>query len=537
MKQIKIYFTAILFLLTYALNSLAAEEKTQEITLPTLSVLDCNSVTPLLPPNSEEDLKFYLLPNPKPGKSCFATMSGYEQTNQIATIGDIIKAACKDPQGIAGIAIVCAYNLTKTDIAPVKINVPYNTKPLEINLTAAEAEYAQVSLTINSSVNSIQKFQICYAPATVANFVSNLDCESSESDLEKTEWPKMILVNSTSVTIDKLTNDEEYVFKARAISANSDKEKIKELSKWSQPITATPEDSQYFSDQYDKHGPIQLDGCSQIKNSSSLFPLLGLLVLFLFSLRRKKSCIGLGKILFSLVILTASSSQAHLGQISIGFNGTPYFPNLDGNNEIGTPAAPYSCDFGNKKNPSGPILPLIGFDLNVHLTDAFGSLQLGGGIAYSYVAGHTLSDSHTCNSESGSPQSLHFFQVKIPQLTYILDNWVELVPIAPYVRGGLIMAGYANTPFSRPPDHPNKPINITFGWEAAAGFLFLLDVFAPQTASTARSLGVYDHTFLKFEVAYAPINNFGRGGLDLSSAWPNKDLPITLNFGLVVELP
>ena len=67
--------------------------------------------------------------------------------------------------------------------------------------------------------------------------------------------------------------------------------------------------------------------------------------------------------------------------------------------------------------------------------------------------------------------------------------------------------------------------------------MFLLDVFEPKSAGQARGMGTFNHTYLKAEVAYAPLNNFGRGGPDLSSAWPNKNLPLMLNFGLVLEFP
>ncbi|MDA0712609.1 MAG: hypothetical protein O2897_01305, partial [bacterium] len=269
--------------------------------------------------------------------TCPATAANTANKKEVKLLGNFIidipinfmldESACQPSGTKNSYPFICIYDDEKWLGI---INYTYDTRPISVTLASTTAEYAQVSLTITSSSAQIQNFQICYAPSSTINFDSNLDCESSESDLEKTEWPKMMLVNSTSVTIDKLTNDEEYVFKGRAISVDDKKQFTAAISNWSKPINATPEDSQYFSDLYNEGAPIELDGCNQIKNTPSLFPLFGLLALLLISFRRRKTIVLPGKFLLVAILLVSSNSHAHLGQINLGFTGSPYLPNFNG---------------------------------------------------------------------------------------------------------------------------------------------------------------------------------------------------------------
>ncbi len=181
---------------------------------------------------------------------------------------------------------------------------------------------------------------------------------------------------------------------------------------------------------------------------------------------------------------------------------------------------------------------MFGLDFDFHLLDDFGSLTLGFGVSYAKASGVARNDD---NAPLKIPVGLHLIHVR-PQLTYIFDPYIETVPLAPYVRVGVVGATYiftyqgqldrkglSNTP-------PQSPAGIRFGAEVAFGLQFMLDVLEPELAQQARGLGVYDHTYLKAEIAYMPINNFGQPGINLSPQFFGAStLPIVTTFGLVIE--
>ena len=63
----------------------------------------------------------------------------------------------------------------------------------------------------------------------------------------------------------------------------------------------------------------------------------------------------------------------------------------------------------------------------------------------------------------------------------------------------------------------NKGSGGKWGWGATGGLAFMLDVLQPRFARDFDSdLGV-NHSYLFAEYTYADVNNFGAGGLNLSS--------------------
>ncbi|MEI6790263.1 MAG: hypothetical protein WCK42_03680, partial [Myxococcaceae bacterium] len=167
----------------------------------------------------------------------------------------------------------------------------------------------------------------------------------------------------------------------------------------------------------------------------------------------------------------------------------------------------------------------------------FGSLQVGMGVAYTYEGGAALkavNGQPTCE-QTGDSAALHMLHFK-PQITYILDNWVDEFPLAPYIRAGIVGVGYLFTyQGGLDKEGKAKPVGVVFGWEAAAGLMFMLDFLQPSVTESARANGAYDHIFLKAEAAYMPINNFYQNGLNFSPAWPTPNFPLMLTFGLVFE--
>ena len=449
--------------------------------------------------------------------------------------------ACATAGSISKNTYLCLYNDKK--IAG-RIDYSYDTTPVKVTLSASSGEFEQVTLSINDGGKNINNYQICYGklsptetntyPLTSiseADFINNKDCSTITH--EGKNLLASFFATSSSLSIENITNTQVYIFKARAV----DKDK-NPLSLWSNVAQATPSNSYSFADLYDP-SPVN---CNQGLTSASCLPLWGFLGLIFLGIRRKKIYSDSSKSLFIVLFLAAFPVSAHLGQLNLTIRGTPYLPNIDGSQtKAGATPTPYKCVFGKPDDADVPLLPLMGLDLDVHLIDDFGSLQVGAGIAYTYASGHALAARDKC-TQTKTDVGLHIFHIKLPQVTYILDKWIELIPFAPYLRAGLVGAGYVTT-FQGKLDSiaeagaSIEPIRFSFGWEAAAGFMFLLDVLDPRTAGQARGMGTFEHTYLKAEIAYAPINNFGHGGPDLSSAWPTKNIPLMLNFGLVLEFP
>ncbi len=462
-----------------------------------------------------------------PDSKFFALDDNY---NLILAPGFLLEDACTEEGKKSVYTYLCAYN--GTNLAG-RIDYSYDTTALKINLKEAIGGYKQVTLTIDNGGKNVENYEVCYEPRPIGPQTKdkNIFLEEAADCIADTDgWPQKKILSNSHPMIGDIENGQPYAFIVRAIDANK-----KALSVWSNALIATPTEAYSFTDIYEGEAPpIQFD-CSQSATSASTMPLWGFLGLILLGLRRKKAAQLPNKILLVFLVLAANSASAHLGQLNLSINGTPYLPNIDASQKAGA-IAPYQCMFDNA------LRPLMGLDLDVHLVDDFGSLQIGAGVAYTYASGMALAQANSCTAKSNSQVGMHLFHIKLPQLTYILSPWIKSVPIAPYIRAGLMAAGYVFT-FQGKPDYDGtnqkniKPIGITFGWEAAAGFMFLLDVFEPKSAGQARGMGTFNHTYLKAEVAYAPLNNFGRGGPDLSSAWPNKNLPLMLNFGLVLEFP
>ncbi|MCP3097739.1 MXAN_2562 family outer membrane beta-barrel protein [Myxococcus sp. K15C18031901] len=92
------------------------------------------------------------------------------------------------------------------------------------------------------------------------------------------------------------------------------------------------------------------------------------------------------------------------------------------------------------------------------------------------------------------------------------------IPLVPYGKLGLVYTPWWVTKG----DSTNTAQGIKgsggkWGWAATAGVSFLLDVLQPRFARDFDSdLGV-NHSYLFAEYSYADVDNFGAGGLDLSS--------------------
>lgn len=436
--------------------------------------------------------------------------------------------ACTNPVStpVNAYSILCLYS---NGALISQVSFKFDTSPNTVSISAAAGD-EQATIVINDP-KALGRYQICAGKAAAKDaFEKDTACAS----------PYVILgavFREKEFTITGLENGQTYLLKARV----SDDAGASQ-GDWSASVPVTPVEAYSFTDLYDGTPNATQFNCRQ-SSSPSAFGLWLFAGLILWGLRRLKIASPASKLaLFGILLFAASPSMADLGQVSLAITGAPYLPNIDtGKTATGTNVfSVYRCLFGKPGAADGPLLPLMGLDVDVHMTDAFGSLQLGVGATYTFVTDKAVNDK-ACTQKTTNNVSAHFFQLK-PQVTYVLDRWIDSFPLAPYIRGAIVGQGYVFTfqdKLDQPGSNPSAPgtrgSGVVFGWEAAFGLMFLLDVLEPNVASSARGEGTYDHTYLKAEIAYMPINNFNGGGMNLSSGWLSKDVPLMLTFGLVLE--
>jgi len=358
--------------------------------------------------------------------------------------------------------------------------------------------------------------------------------------------------DKTGGTISGLTNKVQYAFAFR----------LKGETDWQGFVEATPEaveSALAFSDSAGAPGTSW--SCHASKDAapvSSATVMLTLLLALLGWMRcqvnpgmtNRRTSRFLPFMLIGLIaatVLTPTSANADLGDVNVAILGSPYLPNLDGEKKAdGTLVKPmYLCFFGASGTQNRPILPFMGIEADAHLIDDFGSLQLGMGAGYTFVSGFapvegSITDANRCGEPSSSTVTLHMLQLR-PQLTYIFDPYIDVVPLAPYIRGAFVAHGYLFNLNGKPDtggEAVNRdPIGVRFGYEVAVGLMFLLDILDPTAASQARHLGAYKHSYLKAEVALRDVTSFGSPGFDFSpkDIAFGSSLPLMFNFGLVVE--
>ncbi|HXW52666.1 MAG TPA: hypothetical protein VEL47_01045 [Myxococcota bacterium] len=350
--------------------------------------------------------------------------------------------------------------------------------------------------------------------------------------------------SSQKVTISGLKDNTNYSFVVRLKDENN------EPTKWSETKHGNPVRGGYPLNSYDGAGP--LIGCQQSNGSSTMFLLLVLAAwLTLIKLRSKKTWpTNAMVLLMGLSFMDSLESRAELAQMNVGLLGAMYRPDLDSEKlSSGENIFPfYKCYFRrDPKDKEGPINPLLGAEFDWHLWDGFGSLQLGFGVGYTFKTGQAVKLDANGRPDCGEPipntkAALHMYQIR-PQLTYIFNPYAEDFPLVPYVRAALIGHGYIFTPgkksdVTNASGVANKSVGFGFGYQAAVGLMLMMDFLEPSAVKSAYSGGLFQHVYLKGELSYTSIDNFGRRGLVFSA----KDvmgtgLPLMWTFGLVFELP
>lgn len=439
---------------------------------------------------------------------------------------DLMGAACTAP-AVSQPMAVCLYSVASFPGGAVSGVVGGGAYSFDTLIPAGNIDNVaesdkEISFTITSNKATIKTYSVCFGLSHGAPNDIKADGCGGRFNIQNSD--------NKNITLKDLINHQEYVFKIQ-LTDNSGSQ-----GAWSEPKTATPFPMASPLQQLDLPDDPISASCQSTKSPSTGISF-ALVALLLWRPRRYLNRGFLFLVMAGTLFSTAVLSDA--GQISLSLQGSPYLPHIDGSKKtdgsgLGTPI--YQNYFDNS------WLPLMGIDLNVHLTDAFGSIQAGMSVGYTYAngAGRKISPDNTVNwGEKIGSVALHMLHLK-PHITYIFDRYIDTVPLAPFARVGLVGVGYLFTANggadTSSQDQGRRPLGARFGYEFGGGLDFLLDVLEPDVAGRARAGGVYDHTFLRAEIAYMSVDNFRSPGLNFSPIGLfASPLPLLFTAALVIE--
>lgn len=388
--------------------------------------------------------------------------------------------------------------------------------------------------------NDIKEYIACYGQASDGDIDQQDDCPFIKKTFAK-----------KNITLSGLTNDTSYNIKAGVLTKNN-------KTIWSSSFSETPVAAAFALNAYNGKGGDFMFSCTQNQTNNSISFWLIFLALLYYIYFKKTSILSKCKDIllsisyFNLLILSMTIYEKPLfsepGQLSVGILGSMYRPDLDNEVVDGKTIFPfYQCLF--KRKPSdqkGPINPLIGMEFDWTLWDDLGSLKLGLGTSYTFKTGRALGLDSNNNPDCSKPIdklkiSLHMYQLR-PQLTYMLGPFGRF-PFIPYARGALIGHGYMFFHGTKPENNVFvgnthlKPFGFRFGYQAALGMMIMLDFLEPSAVNQARGEGLFNHVYLKAELAYTKIDSFGRAGFNFSAQdIMGTKYPLLWTFGLVFDL-
>lgn len=180
---------------------------------------------------------------------------------------------------------------------------------------------------------------------------------------------------------------------------------------------------------------------------------------------------------------------------------------------------PYNATFGN----SAMLLGELEYDRQ--LFQKLGSLAIGGSIGYAEKYGAATALRVGSDGSTLEPvRALENTALKVVPLRLLAIyrfDWAALrysVPLVPYAKGGLIYqlwwvtegdgVEYADG---------QRGAGGKWGYQGSLGISLMLDMLEPRLARDFDTDVGVNHSYLFAEYTYADVNNFGGGGLDLSS--------------------
>lgn len=196
--------------------------------------------------------------------------------------------------------------------------------------------------------------------------------------------------------------------------------------------------------------------------------------------------------------------SARSGVIEVKFGG--YRPLVDRTRGLAEGARPYATTFGNR------AMIIAELEYDHMLFQELGSLGVGAGIGYAELyAKATVVGTGEPAAESTSLKVVPMRLLAVYRFDYGALH--HNIPFTPFVKAGLVY-----TPFwASTGADLERASGGQWGYVVSAGVGFMLDFLDPRTQRDFDSeLGV-NHTYLFAEYTFEEVNDFGQGGLDLSS--------------------
>ena len=184
-----------------------------------------------------------------------------------------------------------------------------------------------------------------------------------------------------------------------------------------------------------------------------------------------------------------------------------YRPRIDSQfeSQSNSLSAPYETAFGS----GGELMFTFAFER--HIYAPIGTLSAGFSCGYWNVEGESVAASTASSSDAVDTTEMSIFPL-FAQATYRLDEWADIVPIAPVFRIGLdyymwrIYDGGGDVARFGPGQDAEGG---TWGWHGVIGVHILLDYLAEEMAADfKRNAGVHN-TYLTVEYRLAQVDDFG----------------------------
>lgn len=440
--------------------------------------------------------------------------------------------------GEQGSAVLCIYpGEDEEDDLFAYAEYSFNTLKVKIEKIYDKSAYngrLSFKLAYEPSQITILGAQTCYGEDNTADIIND-SCPTGfklqDTDFsDKTEY---------KVDITGLTNNMSYIFKVRLKISSSD------YSDWTPVYGAHVVKASGPAEAYDGNATdISFGNCQQ--GESSLVVFLLLIVVVMIKKNWFKHLSKLLMILMFLGFMPKNKLYAEIGQMSFGVVGSMYRPDLDNEKKSdGTKIFPfYKCFFcKDTKDKQGAINPLIGLEFDWNVFESFGTIQTGFALAYTYKSGRYVEEDANNKPDCSKPIknaeiNLHMYQVR-PQVTYLMDYFVDYFPLFPYIKGSLIGHGFIFRDKDKQIDKTThfKPNGFVFGWQAAVGLMLRLDFLEPSAVSDARVSGTFEQVYLRADLSYSEIQNFSNKGYRFTPQdIMGTKYPLQWNFGLVFKI-
>ncbi len=274
---------------------------------------------------------------------------------------------------------------------------------------------------------------------------------------------------------------------------------------------ATPVQTTDFWEGYRAAGGRDPGGCGATDaGTNGAWSLGALAALGYLGVRRTRRAKAAGLALAMALLAPAVGSDARADSprtMMLSLHGGSYLPDVD--SEFAT-ATPWADAFGTGG------LTLLRMDLDYELWQGFGTLALGAGFGYGWADGHARAvDGTAATDEVG------FNLVPLSLSVIYRWDWLAVehgVPLVPYGKFG-VTAGIwwatdgkndvSNTADADGTSHEGRGVN--WGWHAAGGLMFLLDIFSPGTARGFDEEAGVNNSYIFAEYSYTSLDNFGGG--------------------------